>query len=111
MIHKSSGKKINYGTLAEDAARLKPPTNIQLKSRKEYTLIGQPLRRKDTPLKTNGSAVFGLDKKLPGMLYAVVERSPCFRGKVKQFDDAATKKSQRGKARFQGAKAGLQFNA
>jgi isoquinoline 1-oxidoreductase beta subunit len=48
------------------------------------------LRRKDTASKVNGTAVFGLDKKVPGMLYAVVERSPRIRGKVKSFDDTAT---------------------
>jgi isoquinoline 1-oxidoreductase beta subunit len=62
---------------------------VVLKNRKDYTVIGKPLPRLDIPLKTNGTAVFGLDKKLPGMLYAVVERSPRFRGKVKSFDDSA----------------------
>src|SRR4029077_20476951 len=47
--------------------------------------------RQDTPLKTNGTAGFGLDKKLPGMLYAVVERNPRFMGKVKSFDDTNAK--------------------
>src|SRR6185369_11896326 len=48
--------------------------------------------RQDTPLKVNGSAIFGIDKKLPGMMYAVVERSQRFSGKVKSFDDSETKK-------------------
>ncbi len=47
--------------------------------------------RQDTPLKTNGKAIFGLDKKIPGMMYAVVERNPRFLGKVKSFDDTAAK--------------------
>ena len=63
-----------------------------LKNAQTYKLIGKPLRRQDTPLKTNGKAIFGLDKKLPGMLYAAVERNPRQRGKVKSFDDTAAKK-------------------
>ncbi|HMI66953.1 MAG TPA: xanthine dehydrogenase family protein molybdopterin-binding subunit [Cyclobacteriaceae bacterium] len=91
VIHRPSGKKLGYGDLVEEASRLTPPQNVKLKERKEYKLIGKSLPRQDIPLKTNGSAVFGLDKKLPGMLYAVVERNPRFRGKVKSFDDSATK--------------------
>ena len=91
VIHRSSGKKLGYGSLVKDARQLPPPQQIQLKERKDYKVIGKSLPRKDIPLKVNGSAVFGLDKKLPGMLYAVVERSPRFRGKVKSFDDTATR--------------------
>jgi isoquinoline 1-oxidoreductase beta subunit len=75
----------------EEAVKIVPPQQPALKERKDYKIIGKPLLRKDTAAKTNGTAVFGLDKKLPGMLYAVVERSPRFRGKVKSFDDSATR--------------------
>ncbi|MVM41322.1 molybdopterin-dependent oxidoreductase [Spirosoma sp. HMF3257] len=91
VIHRSSGKKLGYGLLVEEASRLTPPQNVPLKSRKDYKIIGKPLPRQDIPLKTNGTAQFGLDKKLPGMLYAMVERNPRFRGKVKRFDDSKTK--------------------
>lgn len=91
VIHRSSGRASSYGALAEAAARLQPPAQVKLKDRKDYRLIGQPLPRKDIPLKTSGAAVFGLDKKLPGMRYAVVERNPRFRGKVKRFHDTATR--------------------
>ncbi len=91
VIHRPSGKKLGYGGLVEEASRLTPPQNVKLKERKEYKIIGKSLPRQDIPLKTNGSAIFGLDKKLPGMLYAVVERNPRFRGKVKSIDDSATK--------------------
>lgn len=91
VIHSPSGKRLGYGALVEEAAKLPPPQNVTLKNRKDYTVIGKPLPRLDTPSKTNGTAIFGLDKKLPGMLYAVIERSPRFRGKVKSFDDSATK--------------------
>ena len=90
VIHRPSGKRLAYGALVEAASKLAPPQDVPLKDRKDYRLIGQSLPRRDIPLKTNGSAQFGLDKKLPGMLYAVVERNPRFRGKVKSFDDSAT---------------------
>jgi hypothetical protein len=91
VVHRATGRKLNYGVLVKDAAQLTPPQPVKLKERKDYKIIGKPIRRKDIAAKTNGTAVFGLDKKLPGMLYAVVERSPRFRGKVKSFDDAATR--------------------
>lgn len=91
VIHRGTGKRLNYGALVKDAAQLKPPADVKLKARKDYKIIGKPLHRRDTPAKSNGTAIFGLDKKLPGMLYAVVERSPRFRGKVKSFDDSATR--------------------
>lgn len=91
VIHKKTGQLLPYGDLINDAVTITPPQNIKLKDRKDYKVIGKPLKRHDTPLKTNGSAVFGLDKKLPGMRYAVVERNPRIKGKVKSFDDSATR--------------------
>ncbi len=91
VVHRSTGKKLSYGELAKEAAKINPPQQVKLKERKDYKIIGKSLPRKDTVVKTNGAAVFGLDKKLPGMLYAVVERSPRFRGKVKSFDDSGAK--------------------
>jgi isoquinoline 1-oxidoreductase beta subunit len=91
VVHRPTGKRLDYGALVKDAAQITPPQEVKLKERKDYKIIGKSLRRNDTAIKTNGSAVFGLDKKLPGMLYAVVERNPRFRGKVKSFDDSATK--------------------
>ena len=91
VIHRGTERKVNYGALIKDAAQLDPPQNVALKQRKDYRVIGKSLPRKDIALKTNGTAVFGLDKKLPGMLYAVVERSPRFKGKVKSFDDIAAR--------------------
>src|SRR5258706_4102724 len=92
VIHRPSGKKFNYGELVAEASKLTPPKNVELKNPKDYKILRKPLARQDTPLKTNGSATFGIDKKLPGMMYAVVERSPRFAGKVKNFDDSETKK-------------------
>jgi isoquinoline 1-oxidoreductase beta subunit len=92
VVHKPSGKRLHYGELVEAASKLEAPKEVVLKKRSEYKLIGKPLRRLDTPMKTNGTAVFGLDKEIPGMLHAAVERNPRLRGKVKSFDDTATRK-------------------
>ncbi|MCF0071234.1 molybdopterin-dependent oxidoreductase [Dyadobacter sp. CY261] len=92
VIHRVSGRRAAYSALVEKAAKLEPPADVQLKKRADYKIIGKPVPRKDIPLKTNGSAIFGLDKKLPGMKYAVVERSKRFRETVKSFDDSETRK-------------------
>ena len=91
VIHRPSGRKLGYGDLVEDASKLPVPKDVPLKERKDYKLVGKPLPRQDTLLKTNGKAIFGIDKKIPGMLYAVVERNPRFQGKVKSFDEAGAK--------------------
>ncbi|MCF0075373.1 xanthine dehydrogenase family protein molybdopterin-binding subunit [Dyadobacter sp. CY261] len=92
VFHKPSGKQMHYGELVDAASKLEAPKNVVLKKRADYKLIGKPLKRLDTPFKTNGTAVFGLDKMIPGMLYAAVERNPRLRGKVKSYDDSAALK-------------------
>lgn len=92
VIHSKSGKKAHYGELVVAASKLTPPKEVTLKKRSEYKLIGKPLKRLDTPFKTNGMAIFGLDKRIPGMLFAAVERNPRLRGKVKSFDATAALK-------------------
>ncbi|HLH75353.1 MAG TPA: xanthine dehydrogenase family protein molybdopterin-binding subunit [Candidatus Binataceae bacterium] len=84
-------QRLSYGALAARAAAQPVPTNVTLKRPEAFTLIGRPIPRVDTPLKVNGRAVFGIDVKLPGMLQAVVARSPVFGGKVKSFDPAPAK--------------------
>jgi isoquinoline 1-oxidoreductase beta subunit len=91
VVHRPTGKKLGYGELVEEASRLEVPKTVELKKPNEYKILRKPVPRQDTPLKTNGKAIFGLDKRLPGMLYAVVERNPRFLGKVKSFDDSATR--------------------
>jgi isoquinoline 1-oxidoreductase beta subunit len=86
VIHTASGRKATYGSLVAAASQLKPPANIPLKDPKQFTLIGKPTRRLDTPSKINGTAQFGLDVRLPGMLFALVARPPVFGGKVLSFD-------------------------
>jgi len=92
VIHTASGNKFHYGELVEEAKKLVTPTEVVLKSKADYQLIRKPLHRQDTPMKTNGTAGFGLDKKLPGMLYAAVERNPRMRGVIKSFDATAALK-------------------
>jgi isoquinoline 1-oxidoreductase beta subunit len=93
VIHAESNKRASYGSLTEAASQLKPPPNIPLKDPKKFTLIGKPTRRLDTPSKINVSAQFGLDVRLPGMLFAVVARPPVFGGKVLSVDSADATKS------------------
>ena len=92
VIHSATGKKASYGSLAEAASQLKPPANIPLKDPKQFTLIGKSPKRLDTPSKINGTAQFGLDVRLPGMVYAVVARPPVFGGKVSRVDSSDTLK-------------------
>jgi isoquinoline 1-oxidoreductase beta subunit len=86
VIHAATGRRATYGSLASAAATLTPPTDVPLKNPKNFTLVGKSTRRLDTPPKVNGTAQFGLDVNLPGMLTAVVARPPCFGGRVKKFD-------------------------
>src|SRR5262249_34751004 len=79
VAHADSGRKLPFGQLAEKAAGLKPPKDVKLKDPKDYKIVGKPTKRLDTPEKTNGKAVFGLDVQVPGMLVAVVARPPVFR--------------------------------
>lgn len=92
VIHRPTSKEFGYGELVSDAAKLEVPKSVVLKNPRDYSLIRKPMPRQDTPLKVNGQATFGMDKRLPGMLYAVVERNPRFMGKVKGFNEAEVRK-------------------
>ena len=92
VIHAGSGKRLNYGALADAAGKLPLPDNVPLKDRKDFKLIGKPVKRLDTPVKINGTAQFGLDVYLPGMLTVLIARSPVFGGKVKHFDATEARK-------------------
>jgi isoquinoline 1-oxidoreductase subunit beta len=91
VVHTASGRRVRYGALAGRAARLPAPEQVTLKAPADFRIIGKPTRRLDTPLKVNGSATFGLDVKLPGMLTAVVARCPVFGGRLKAADTAKAK--------------------
>ncbi len=83
VIHTPSQRKLSYGQLVEKAARLTPPQKVHLKAAKDFKIIGKSKKRLDTPEKVTGKAVFGLDMKIPGLLVALIARSPVFGGKVK----------------------------
>ncbi|QIG92965.1 MULTISPECIES: xanthine dehydrogenase family protein molybdopterin-binding subunit [unclassified Bradyrhizobium] len=89
--HAASGRKLGYGELATDAAQMPVPENVTLKSPAEFKLIGTPAKRLDTPSKINGSAVYGIDARPPGVKIATLAQSPVFGGRVKSVDDAAAK--------------------
>ena len=91
VIHPGSGRSLSYGALADKAASVDVPQQVFLKEPDEFQLIGKPILRLDTPDKCNGSAVFGQDVKMPGMLIATVERCPVFGGKVKSVDVSAAR--------------------
>jgi isoquinoline 1-oxidoreductase beta subunit len=85
----SQGRVASYGQLADAAARLPVPKDVALKDAKDFRLIGRPLPRLDTPGKVDGSAEFGLDVQLPGMVYAAIALSPTLGGKVVSVDSTA----------------------
>lgn len=87
VVHGS--KRLSYGALAADAAKLAAPADIQLKDPKAWTLAGRPMKRLDTAPKLDGSQVYGMDLKLPGLLNAAIKDCPVFGGKLKSFDAAA----------------------
>lgn len=87
VIRIDTGEERSYGELVEAAAQLDAPTEPTLKSPKDFSVIGQPIPRVDIPLKTNGQALYGIDHMVPGMIYASIERSPVFLGKVVDYDD------------------------
>jgi isoquinoline 1-oxidoreductase beta subunit len=85
-IENDRGQSFSYGQLAQAAAKLKVPKDVTLKSRADYTLIGTSQRRLDTPGKVDGSAEFGIDVKLPGMLYAALAQCPVLGGRPRSVD-------------------------
>ncbi len=91
VVHAPTGRRIAYGELAADAARLPAPASVELKRPQDFKLIGTPSRRLDTPAKVAGTAVYGIDVRPPGVKVATLTQSPVFGGRVKSVDDAAAK--------------------
>jgi isoquinoline 1-oxidoreductase beta subunit len=92
VLHAASGRKLGYGALALAAQGQTPPKDVTVKDPKDFVLIGQPLKRLDTPEKTNGKAIYGIDAILPGMKIAAIANCPVFGGKVGKVDDSAATK-------------------
>src|SRR5437667_1452491 len=91
VIHTPSKRRLTYGKLAAKAAVLPAPADVPLKDPKDWKILGTRVRRLDTPPKVDGSAQFGIDVKVPGMLVAVIARCPVFGGKVGSFDATKAK--------------------
>lgn len=85
------GKRATYGELAAEASKLPVPEKPKLKDPKDFKIVGKATKRLDTPAKVFGSAEFGIDVQLPGMVYASVEQCPVIGGKVKTFDATKAK--------------------
>lgn len=83
-----TGQRLNYGALVDAAAKLPVPDKVALKDPKDFTLIGTPAKRLDTPEKVNGKAKFGIDAMIPGMKFATVAACPVFGGKLKSVNDS-----------------------
>jgi isoquinoline 1-oxidoreductase subunit beta len=91
VTHTPTRRTLTYGVLASKAAALPVPDKVTLKDPKDFTLIGTPLKRLDTPSKVNGTAQYGIDVRLPGMLIATVAASPVLGGKVAGIDEQTAK--------------------
>jgi isoquinoline 1-oxidoreductase beta subunit len=102
VVHTPTQRRLVYGDLAESASTI--PTvkldQVPLKAPKDFRFIGKPMGRVDTPGKVDGSAIFGIDVRVPGMLFAVIARCPHFGGKLVSCDDSAAKATPGVKAVF-----------
>ncbi len=92
IINTKTKAAFSFGELVDDAAKLEVPKEPKLKAPKDFKLIGKSLKRLDIPAKTNGTAQFGIDAKIPNMVYAVMLHAPHIHGKIKSIDDTAALK-------------------
>jgi isoquinoline 1-oxidoreductase subunit beta len=88
VLHSTTQRKIPFEQLLASASKLSPPADPPLKDPSDYTLLGKPTRRTDAPAKVNGSAEFGIDTHVPGMLIASMERCPAYGGTPRSFNAA-----------------------
>ena len=91
--HSATQRTLAYAQLLARASTIAPPADPPLKNPADFKLIGKPTRRTDTPLKITGSAIFGLDVRVPRMLFASVERSPVYGGSPRSFNADEVKSS------------------
>ena len=91
VIHVPTNRRLKYGELAAEAGKMPVPGKIALKPPEDFKLIGTPAKRLDAPSKVNGSAVYGIDVRPPGVKIATLAQSPVFGGRVKSVDDTAAK--------------------
>lgn len=91
VVDSAGGRRIRFGELAADAAKLPVPTQPALKSQRSFTLIGRPTGRIDAKDIVRGKAVYGLDARIPGLLFATLVRPRTLGGSIRSFDDTAAK--------------------
>jgi isoquinoline 1-oxidoreductase beta subunit len=91
VLHATTGRSAKHGELAADAARIPIPEGVALKRPEDFRLIGTPAKRLDAPAKVNGTAVYGIDVRPPGVKIATLAQSPVFGGRLKSVDDKAAK--------------------
>ena len=91
VIHTPSGRRLRFGQLVEKASTIQLESEPEIKTPDQFTFMNKPTKLLETPLRVNGTATYGLDIRLPGMLYAAVKASPVFYGKVKSYDFEAIK--------------------
>jgi len=91
VVHAASKRKLAYGDLAMEASQLTPPTDVPLKDRKDFKLIGKSVKNVDNKNIATGKPLFGLDFQREGMLIAMVQRPAAFGMKIKSLDAAAAK--------------------
>jgi isoquinoline 1-oxidoreductase beta subunit len=88
ITHNPSGRKTTFGKVADAAAKIEPPQDVQLKDPKDWKIAGKPLKRLDTLDKLTGKQLYSIDTKLPGLVNAAIKACPVFGGKLKSFDAA-----------------------
>ncbi|HEU5164130.1 MAG TPA: molybdopterin cofactor-binding domain-containing protein, partial [Chitinophagaceae bacterium] len=91
VIHSKSGNKLSYGELAEDASKITVPTDVPLKNRKDFKIIGTAVKNVENKNIITGKGIFGLDFYREGMVFAMIQRPPAFGTKIKSVNDAAAK--------------------
>jgi isoquinoline 1-oxidoreductase beta subunit len=91
VIHAPSARRVKYGAIAADAAKLSVPTNVPLKTTAAFKLIGTSAKRLDAPAKVNGTVVYGIDARPQGVKFATLAQSPAFGGRVRNVDDTAAR--------------------
>jgi len=94
ITHKPSGRTLRYGAVAEAAAKLPPPAEPKLKDPKDWTLLGTPQKRLDTLEKVTGKPLYGIDVRVPNMVYAAIVQCPVFGGAPKSYDESKTRRAQ-----------------
>lgn len=91
VLHAATGRRLTYGELVTDAAKLPVPKEVALKRPDQFQIVGKPLKRLDGVPKGNGTATFGIDVMIPDMKFAIIVNCPVFGGKVASVDDSVAK--------------------